>query len=95
MAQAELHTDLTGEENSRHNLQAVHLHPTKARTRIRKTARKALKDLKRIKPFALDPPYTLVCTLRRSDDAGPTRATVRSDDLLDLLQKPREYKPVK
>jgi D-amino peptidase len=85
---------LTGEEASRFNLQAIHVHPSVARERIRKGARKALRRLKKVPPLRLDPPYTFSCTLRATEDARPSRATGRNKDLLELLKQPRQYKTI-
>ena len=87
-------TGLSAAENAAFNLQAIHVHPTEACRRIRRGARQALKRLKRVKPLVLDPPYTMVVTLRRQERKGPMRATVRDTDLLRLLKKPRQFRPV-
>ena len=85
---------LSTSEAARFNLGAVHLHPTRARQRIRRGARTALRRLKRVKPLVLDPPYTMVVTVRARKGTRPTRATVRATDLIRLFSKPRRFRPI-
>ena len=86
---------LTQAEAVQFNRQAIHPHPTVARRRIRRAARQALRRLKRVKPLVLDPPYTLVVTLRPQDGKGPMRATARDTDVLRLLGKPLQFRPMR
>jgi len=84
-------TGLTGEENSRHNGAAVHLHPTKARELVRARAMRAVERKHEIQPFWLDAPYERVMTMRKTAD-GPARiGRSTSDDLLKLLSTPMEW----
>jgi len=87
---------LTAEQNKLFNGAAIHLHPEKARELIREKARRGLERLDEIRLFWIEPPYELVCTLRPEKPGAPGMiARVKSDDLLELLRKPRRYEPIK
>jgi len=84
---------LTGTENKLFNGAAIHLHPEKARERIREAARRGLERRDEIGLFWLDPPYELV-SRTRPQEGQPGGVTVnRADDLLELLRLPRRHEP--
>jgi D-amino peptidase len=85
-------TGLTSEQNKLHNGAAVHLHPAKARELIRGASERGLRRLREIPRFWLEPPYEFVSTTRRSDEEPGKRAVAHSDDLLELLSMPKEFK---
>jgi len=84
-------TGLTGEQNKLHNGAAAHLSPLRARELIEEKAEAGLRKVKDIPKFWLDSPYELVSTLRRTDTEPQRKAVCRSDDLLEVLQMPRQY----
>ncbi len=85
-------TGLTTDENRLFNGAAIHLPPEKARQLIKGKASIALGRVQEIKPFWLEPPYELVSILRPKEAGDKMRtATVTSDDLIELLRKPRKY----
>jgi D-amino peptidase len=84
-------TGLTGEENSRFNGAATHLHPTKARELIRERARVGLERLGEIKPFWLEPPYERTLVLRKTADRPAKTGHSKADDLMELLRTGYEW----
>jgi len=85
-------TGCTRDEAVHFNGAAIHLHPEVARQRIRDGAERALRRLGEIQPFTIAPPYELVSVMRPETRGGPMpSATVRSDDLLELLRQPRPH----
>jgi len=87
---------LTGEQNKLFNGAAVHLHPEKACELIREKARRGLERLEEIELFWLESPYDLVSILRPEEAGKPEKtAKIRSDDLLELLNAPLTYEPMK
>ncbi|HHW08670.1 MAG TPA: M55 family metallopeptidase [Firmicutes bacterium] len=86
---------MTAETAVGYNGAAIHLHPIKARELIKETAKRAVRRRAEIKPFRLDPPYELVSITRRKQDGTPQmKAVVHSNDMIDLLNKPRRYQPI-
>ncbi len=85
-------TGLTGDQNRLHSGAALHLHPAKARQLIREKAEAGLRRLGEIPRFWLEPPYELVTSLRPTDEEPAKTAVARSDDLLELLTMPKEFK---
>jgi D-amino peptidase len=77
---------------------AVCLHPSVAQAKIRTGVEKALGQLGRYKPYRLDPPYTLVLTLKAETQVysgafypgarrtGDWELTYNSDDILDIVK---------
>jgi D-amino peptidase len=89
-------TGLTAEQNRLYNGAAIHLHHTKACELIREKARRGLKRVDEIKPFWQDPPYELAITLRPKMTGEPGMiAKVKSNDLMELLNAPHSYGPIK
>lgn len=82
--------NLTGEEATRYNGAAIHLHPEVARQRIREGARRAMERRSRISRFWIEPPYDLIRTERRHEDnRSGQRWRQRGSDLLQVLtEKP-------
>lgn len=76
---------------------AVNLHPEVSRNKIRAGVEKALGNLERYRPYRLDPPYTLVVTLKEegivykgSQYPGATRTgdwelTFTGDEFIDIM----------
>jgi D-amino peptidase len=76
---------------------AKNLHPEVSRKKIRAGVEKALGDLGRYRPYRLDPPYSLVVTLKEEEIVykgshfpGATRTgdwelTFTSDDFIDIM----------
>jgi D-aminopeptidase len=84
-------TGLTPEQNQLHNGAAAHLSPLRARELIEEKAEAGLRRLKEIPKFWLDTPYELVSVLRRTETEPQKTAVCRADDLLEVLQMPRQY----
>lgn len=79
---------LAEKENSVFNSAAIHLHPDEAHRLIREQACRAVKRIREIEPFYLNPPYTLNFVLRPEKGGGRgAHFTVASDDLLALWPK--------
>lgn len=87
-------TDLTPGQNERHNGAAIHLHPERARALIREAARRGLERRSVIPRFWLEPPYELVQVMRPTEEQPARIARVRGDDLIEVLNAPRQYEPV-
>jgi len=86
---------LTAKENELFNGAAIHLSPERARKLIREKARIALERVQQIKPFKLEPPYELISVLRPTEPGGKMRkARVTSDDMIKLLEMPKEYEEI-
>ncbi len=85
-------TGLTPEQNKLFNGSAIHLSPEKARCIIKECAKKALKNIEHIKPFWIDPPYELVCTLRpeKIGERMP-KAYLTSNNIIELLNMPKKF----
>jgi len=76
---------------------ALNLHPEVSRKKIRAGVETAVRDLGRYRPYRLDPPYTLVLTLKDEEMVykgshypGATRTgdwelTFTSDDFIDIM----------
>jgi len=76
---------------------ALNMHPEVAREKIKAGVEKALKNLKKYKPYKLQPPYTLVLTLKKeelvqegsfypgAERTGDWELTYRSNDILDIM----------
>jgi|Deesub1362B_J571_1020462.scaffolds.fasta_scaffold00444_7 D-amino peptidase len=74
------------------------LHPKKARELIKKKTIFALKNLKKYKPFKLDPPYTMEITFTNEENArrvsfipgakriGPRSVSFTSNDFMEVLK---------
>ena len=84
---------LSTDENLRLNGAAVHLHPEAARKVIFAAARRAVERCKEIEPFWINPPYELVCSLRHTEDQPRRRAVVQGDDLIKVLNSPKQFQP--
>ncbi len=85
---------LTGEENSRFNAMAIHLHPDEARARIRKHAFRAVRRIPEIAPYRLEAPYTLAVVNRPSaEKPKPERAVFKAVDYLELMRQLRGGAP--
>jgi len=84
-------TGLTAEQNKLHNGAAVHSHLQKSRDAIRASARTGMERLYDIPQFWLEPPYELVSVLRHTETEPAKTAVVRSDDLIELLNMPRQH----
>ena len=84
-------TGLTGEQNKLHNGAAAHLHPLRARELIEEKAEAGLRRARDMPKFWIEPPYELVSVLRRTETEPQKKAVCRGDDLLEVLQMPREY----
>ncbi len=77
---------------------AVCLHPSAAQAKIRAGVEKALGQLERYRPYRLDPPYTLVLTLKTETQVysgafypgarrtGDWELTYTSGDILDVVK---------
>jgi D-amino peptidase len=77
---------------------ALNLHPEVAQEKIREGVEKALKNLKKYKPYKLKPPYTMVLTLKReelvqegsfypgAERTGDWELTYKSNDILDVIK---------
>ena len=77
---------------------ALNLHPEVSRRMIRAGAEKALAGLERYRPYRLDPPYTLVLTLKDEEmvnkgsyypgavRTGDWELTFTSDDFIDIVK---------
>ena len=75
-------SSLTAEENKRDSGAAVHLAPEAAREVIRRGAEEAIGRIGKVKPFRLDPPYTVESVLCPEVRGGPVkRAVVKADDV--------------
>ena len=84
-------TGLTGEQNSRHNQAAIHLHPTKARELVRAGARRGVERRGEIQPFMLEPPYERVLVMRKTDTEPQKTGHSTANDIMELLTKPLEW----
>lgn len=84
-------TGLTGAANKLHNGAAIHRHPERARALIREGAERGLRRLADIGSFGFEPPYELVSILRATEEEPSKRAVCRADDLIELLDMPRQY----
>jgi len=87
---------LTGEENRRHNVPAIHCAPKKARELIRDGAREALERAKttRFEPYTMSPPYELVRLTRPDEHGKRRRAVVHGKTVLEALQATVVYEEV-
>jgi len=77
---------------------AVCLHPSAAQAKIYAGVEKALGQIERYKPYRLDPPYTLVLTLKTETQVysgafypgvrrtGDWELTYTSDDIMDIVK---------
>ena len=90
--------ECTFEQYRRHPLGAIHLHPEKARQRIRAAARRAV-ERARMEDFGLarlTPPFRRVIVFRGTD-ADPQRTySIEQHDsgLIELMRMPFDKKPV-
>jgi D-amino peptidase len=83
---------LTAEENTRFNGAAVHMQPEAAQDLIREGVRRAVSRVEEVERFWLEPPYELVSVLRPEEHGDERKVAVnRSEDLLDLLNMPRDH----
>jgi D-amino peptidase len=82
---------LDARQNELFNGAAIHLHPTRARERIRAGARRALERRAGIRPFQLPGPYELVSVLRKADSQPVRMSRNTSGDAAELLRLPRHH----
>ena len=87
---------LTGEENRRHNVPAIHCAPEKARKLIRKGTKKALgrASKTRFEPYTMAPPYELVRLTRPDEHGQRRRAVVTGRTVLEALRATVVYEDV-
>ncbi len=80
---------LTGEGARLYNGAAIHLHPTVARERIRRGARRSVERRREIPRFWMAPPYRVERRFRVGEDgATPRPARQEGDDLIAVLAQP-------
>ncbi len=82
---------LTGDENSRFNGAAIHLHPTKARELVRNRAMRAIERRHEISRFWIEPPYERVLRMRKTADGPGKVGRAQANDLLQLLAEPLRW----
>jgi D-amino peptidase len=86
---------LTEDGNRGHNGGAVHIHPEKARERIRAAATRAVYDHTRMPHFRMDPPYELVMIERPKREGDPHLiAHSIADDARRIMTTPRTFAPL-
>ena len=76
---------------------ALNMHPEVAREKIKAGVEKALKNLKKYKPYKMQPPYTMVLTLKKeelvqegsfypgAERTGDWELTYKGKDILDIM----------
>jgi len=86
---------LTEDGNRSHNGGATHIHPEKARERIRAAATRAVADHVSMPLFRMEPPYEIVVIERPKREGEPHRiARCATDDPRALMTTPREFAPL-
>jgi D-amino peptidase len=82
---------LTAKQAKLFNGGAVHLPPARARELIREAAARAVRRVKDLPLFWMDPPYELFAVERPTEPGGPMRCRrAEGGDLLELLNGPRQ-----
>jgi len=88
-------TGLTEDGNRSHNGGATHIHPEKARARIREAATLAVHEASSVSSYRVDPPYQIV-TIQRPQDENDPHLISRcvANDAREIMTVPREWTPL-